>query len=146
MIYDKTTMFSDAQAITATAPSTNSINVGTTGTPQGARQLGRDLGKGADVPVAVTVGATFNNLTSLNIAVQCDGDINFGSPKTLVSRTYLLAELTAGKILPIPEVLPEGADEQYLRLLYTVTGTAPTTGNITAGVVAARQTNMGTHY
>lgn len=142
MIFDLETLFSDAQAVTADAASTNIINLGQTGTPYGSTvPLVRDIGKGVQVPVAVLVGEAFNNLTSLAISIQVDSTAAFSSPKTVASRTYALAELGAGS-LQFPAALIEGVDEQYVRLFYDVTGTAPTTGKITAGVVADRQTNF----
>ncbi len=142
MIFDLETLFSDAQAITADAASTNIINLGQTGTPYGSSvPLVRDIGNGVQVPVAVLVGEAFNNLTSLAISIQVDSTPAFSSPKTVASRTYVLAELCAGS-LQFPAALIEGTDEQYVRLYYDVTGTAPTTRKITAGVVADRQTNF----
>ena len=85
---------------------------------------------------------TFNNLTSLEVSLQVDADPAFGSPKTVAKASYLLAELTIGKQLPFPDYIPEGTNERNMRLFYDVTGTAPTTGKITAGVVAARHTNF----
>lgn len=141
MLFDKQTLLSDAQAITATAASTNIIDLGATGTPFGSTvALVRDVGKGCTVPLAVSVGAAFNNATSVAIALQTDDNAGFSSPKTVATRTYLLAELTGG-ILEFPDSLIEGTNERYVRLFYTVVGTAPTTGTVTAGVVAARQTN-----
>lgn len=146
MIFDNTLLFSDAQAITADAASTNVVDLGATGTPFGGNQLTRDIGKGHKVPLYLYVTETFNNLTSLTVTVQVDTVENFASPKEVVSKTYALADLAAGEKLAMPDCIPEGADERYLRIYYDVTGTAPTTGAITAGVVAARQTNMGDHY
>lgn len=143
MIFDKQTMFSDGQAVTATAPSTNIIDLGATGTPYGSTAaLVRDIGKGSTkIPLAVMVNSAFNNLTSVTVAVQVDDNAGFASPKTVGQRTFALAELTGG-MLEFPDAFYEGTNERYVRLLYTVAGTAPTTGTITAGVVAARQTNF----
>lgn len=142
MLYDKQTMFSDAQAITADAASTNQIDLGAAGTPYGSSvALVRDIGKGdCRIPIAVSVVEAFNNLTSMTISLQVDNDAAFGSPKTVASRTYLLAELKG--MLEFPDGFVEGTNERYARLYYDVTGTAPGTGKITAGVVAARQTNF----
>jgi hypothetical protein len=41
----------------------------------------------------------------------------------------------------IPEFIPRGTSERYMRLNYTVAGTAPTLGKITAGVVMGSQSN-----
>jgi hypothetical protein len=146
MIFDNTLLFSDAQAITADAASTNIVDLGNTGTPYGGRKLVADIGKGIKIPLFAFVTASFNNLTSLAISIQCDDNEAFSSPKEVGTRTYALAFLTAGRELPFPEELMEGIDERYVRLFYDVTGTAPTTGAITAGVVAARQTNFARHF
>lgn len=145
MIFDNTLLFSDAQAITADAASTNVVDLGATGTPYGdTRALVRDIGKGAPkVPLWVSVTETFNNLTSLEILLQVDDNSAFGSPRT-VSRSGAipLADLTAGKAIDYPDYVPQGANERHFRLFYDITGTAPTTGKLTAGVVADRQTNF----
>lgn len=142
MITDATTLFSDSQAITATAASTNVIDLGATGTPSGSSvALSRDIGKSAEIPLLLEVTEAFNNLTSLAIAVQVATDAAFTTPVEVATRTYLLAELTLGKRLGFPAEFPEGTNLRYVRMRYTVTGTAPTTGKIWAGVVAARQTS-----
>lgn len=146
MIFDNSLLFSDGQAITGDAASTNVVDLGNTGTPFGGRKLVADIGKGCKVPLFAFVTATFNNLTSLTVRIECDDNEAFSSPKEVGSRTYALAFLTAGRELPFPEELMEGIDERYVRLFYDVTGTNPSTGAITAGVVASRQTNFARHY
>lgn len=146
MIFDATLLFSDAQAITGDAASTNYIDLGATGTPYGGSALVRDIGPGCPIPISVTVGAAFNSLTSLTINLQVDDNTSFSSATTVSSVTYLLAELTAGAILNYPDYVPQGVDERYFRLQYDVNGTNPSTGNITAGIVAAKQTNTGSIY
>lgn len=142
MIVDNTLVFSDSQAITATAGSTNVVDIGAAGTAYGASAaVPRDIGKGTEIPMYVSVTQAFNNLTSLKITMESDDNAAFSSAKEIGSKTYLLAELTLGARLSFPAEIPEGADEQYLRLNYTVTGTAPTTGKIFASVVAGRQNN-----
>ena len=142
-IFDITNLFCEDQAITGDAASTNIIDLGATGTPFGASAaLVRDLGKGCHVPLSINVTETFNTLTSLTIALQVDDNSSFSSPKTVASKNYLLAELTAGKQLSFPDYIPEGANERYMRLHFDVTGTDPTTGKFTAGVVAARHSNF----
>jgi hypothetical protein len=140
MILDNTNLFSDSQAITATAASTNIIDIGAAGTVFGAAAaLVRDIGRANEIPLYVSVPQAFNNLTSLKISFQADDDPAFGTANNVVAeRTYALSELTLGARLPFPAEIPEGSTGRYLRLNYTVTGTAPTTGKISAGVVAAR--------
>ena len=142
MIMDRTGLLSDAQAITASAASTNSIDLGATGTPYGAPSaLARDIGN-AHVPLSVSVTESFNNLTSIVISIQTDDNSAFSSPTTVwTSPTYTLAQLATGAKYLLPDEFPVGVNERYVRLFYTLAGTTPTTGKITAGVVAARQRN-----
>lgn len=138
MLFDNN-MFSEAQAVTATAASTNSWDFGANGTPVGS--LGPvvgDLGK-SDIDVMVQVVEAFNNLTTLKVGVEMDDNSSFSSATTVASsETVALASLVAGYKFKIPCEIPEGTTERYVRLKYTVAGTAPTTGKITAGIVAAR--------
>ena len=141
MIFDRTLLFSDGQAITATAVSTNIIDLGATGTPYGAASpLVREVGFGNEVELYVGVTQTFNNLTSLTISVQTDDNAGFGSPTTVwTSIAYPLTDLALGKRYLLPDHIMAGINERYVRLNYTVAGTAPTLGKVTAGVVAGRQ-------
>lgn len=141
MIMDRSLLFSDGQPITATAASTNIVDLGATGTIYGAASpIVRDIGHGHDVDLFVGVNQTFNNLTSLSISIQVDDNAAFSSPKDVfTSPAYTLAQLAAGAKYLLPDTLPAGTDERYVRLNYTVAGVAPTTGKITAGVVWGRQ-------
>jgi len=142
MILDNTAIFSDAQAIVATARSTNIIDLLATGTPFGApAALVADLGKGPDIPIDVRVVEDFNNLTSLQVSVEVDDNTSTSSPTIVgMGPAVPLATLKAGYQFPFPARLMEGVNERYINLRYTVVGTAPTTGKVTAAVVAARQT------
>lgn len=143
MIMDASLQVSNAQAITADTASTNTIDLGATGTAYGAAEpLVRDIGKGLGVPLLVTVVETFNNLTSMNILIQTAAGAGFGSPTTVYrSPEYLLADLVMGKKYLLPDSFPVDTNQRYVRLFFDITGTAPTTGKITAGAVMARQTN-----
>lgn len=141
MIFDMTLLLSDGQAVVADAASTNVIDLGPTGTAYGASQrLGRDVGIGVKVPLAVTVTETFNNLTSLQVQVQTSPD-NVTWTMIEGGAVVLAAALVAGYQFDVPYAIPEGTKARYFRLFYDITGTAPTTGKITAGAVMARQTN-----
>lgn len=143
MIFDSTSLFSSAQAITASAASSNVIDLGQPGTVFGAATpLARDIGKGAEVPIGLRVVESFNNLTSLTVMVETDDNAGFTSPTAVfTSIAYPLADLASGARHLLPDEIPVGVNERYVRLKYTVAGTAPTTGRITAGIVAAVQTN-----
>lgn len=141
MIMDRTLLFSDGQAITATAASTNVVDLGATGTVYGASSaIVRDVGNGNVVEMHCGVTQSFNNLTSLTITIETDDNAAFSSAQTVwTSPAYTLAQLAVGAKQLLPTSLPVGTNERYVRLKYTVAGTAPTAGKITAGVVAGRQ-------
>ena len=105
-------VFSDAQAVTATAVSTNVIDLGSP-----------DVGEGNPVDVNVEVGTAFSGLTSVQVAFQDSAD-NSSFAEVFTSRVFLLAELTAaGKpLFRIP--LPSSPNvRRYVRLNYIVVGT-----------------------
>lgn len=143
MILDATALFSNGQAITADAASTNTIDLGETGTIYGySSAMVRDIGPGTPIPILVTVTETFTNLTSMVIKIQADDNSSFSSAKDVfVSPSYTLAQLATGAKFLLPEYIPSGTDERYVRLYYDITGSAPDAGKITAGIVASRQTN-----
>ncbi|WP_280041957.1 Bbp16 family capsid cement protein [Pseudomonas sp. Hg5Tf] len=129
MLFDKKLLMSNAQAITASAASTDIIDRGDQ----------KDVGRAGDIPLCIQVVETFNTLTSLTIEMQADDNSAFSSPRILFSIVVPLADLKAGYLAPVI-TLPQKT-ERYLRFNYTVTGTAPTLGKVTAGVVAGVQTN-----
>lgn len=121
MYIDKSLIYSDDQAITATAASTVVVN---------AVKAGGPLQK---LFLYLKISEAFNTLTSLTIAFQTSDD-NFSVDTTEVfSKTILLADLTLNaEVLKID--LPMNL-KQYTRFNYTVTGTPPTTGKIYSAVV-----------
>lgn len=140
MIFSAQQLFSDAQAIVATAVSSNVIDLGVPGTPYDAvAPLNQDIGKGNKIPFLAQVTEDFDNLTSLEIAIETGATTALGTK--IVSEVVTLADLKAGKQMVI-EVLPNQIKEQYLGLRYTVVGTAPTTGSVTAGITMGNQTNV----
>jgi hypothetical protein len=141
MIFDRTLQWSDGQAVTATTFSTNVVDLGKTGTIYGSSApIARDVGLGEDVPLYIGVAQSFNNLTSLTISIEQAVDAAFTAPETVwTSPAYSLAQLTLGSRYLLPDSLPAGTNKRYVRLKYTVAGTAPTLGKITAGIVMSRQ-------
>ncbi len=128
MILDEQALFSDAQAITETAVSTNVIKVN------------GDIGKGEPVEVLAQVVEDFEGLTDITVAVQtCDTEA--GEYEDLVTTGAIeLEKLKAGYKFPL-KFLPIGI-KKYLRLNYTVSGSA-SAGKITAGIVDG--SNEGYH-
>ena len=140
MIFDSTNLFSSAQAITATAASTNVIDLGATGkVVGGTANLVRDIGLGQRIPLRIQVVEAFNTLTSLAVTIQVDDNEAFSSPTTVYSQTIALAGLTLGAVFNGLYFVPPKTNERYVRLNYTVAGTNPTLGKITAGFVMAHQ-------
>lgn len=140
MILSAQQIFSDDQAITASADSTNVIDLGVAGTPYGAAAaLNNDKGKGNKVPILIQVTEAFNTLTSLEIKISTGATTALGT--TVISKVVPLADLVLGYQFPV-DVLPDGIDERYLGIEYVVVGTAPTLGKITAGISMGNQTNV----
>lgn len=143
MIIDNTLVFSDHQAVTATAASTNLWNLLAQGTPQGwISAYGRDMGEGArSIPLLVEVTTTFATLTSLTVTVETDDNAAFSSATTVyTSGAVVAATLVAGYKFNLQRV-PNGVLEQYVRLKYTVAGSDATAGKIFAAVTAGIQSN-----
>ena len=129
MIIDQQNEFSDAQAITGTADSTNIIDLG----------VQRDIAPGEPIPLFISVAEDFDNLTDLTVTVVTDADEAFSDPTTLAtSGAVALADLVAGYTFDGLRWIP-GKTERYLKLTYTVNGTAPTAGQVDAAIVAAHQ-------
>ncbi len=128
MILDKENLFSDDQAITASAASTNVVDLG----------VSRDIGKGVPVPVLIQVTADFATLTSLTAEIETSDSEDFSSSDTLATSGAIpAADLVAGYQFPM-QYMPLGT-KRYVRVNYTVAGTNASAGTVTAGVVAAHQ-------
>jgi hypothetical protein len=141
MIIDTSLVFSDQQAVTVSAPSINTIDLGVTGTPFGATNpLVRDIGRGEPVDLSVSVAQAFAGLTSLQVSVQTSPD-NATWTTVDSGATVAAAQLVTGYLFRVPHLV-QNASARYLRLYYTVAGTA-TQGTINAAIVASRQSNIG---
>lgn len=141
MILSQNQLFSDKQAVTATALSTNVIDLGVPGTPYRSNQLNGDKGKGTAVPILVQVAEDFATLTSLTISIEVSANSNMTSATKLVTETIAVADLKAGKQM-FTQCLPNGVDQRYLAVRYTVTGSNATAGSVTAGISMGNQTNV----
>lgn len=140
MIFSAQQLFSDNQAITASANSENVIDLGVAGTPYGAvAALNQDIGKGNKIHLLVQVTESFNNLNSIRFKVSTGATSALGT--TVASELILLADLVAGRQIPF-DVLPNNINERYLGIEYVVSGTAPTVGKVTAGITMGNQTNV----
>jgi hypothetical protein len=117
MILDAQNRFSDAQALTATAASTDEIDL----------SVDRDIGIGEPMGVVITVGVAADFTTTdetyqFDVRTDSAADMSV-SPEVIASRVILATDLTAGSIhvLPLPNV-----NERYIDVNYTLGGTTPT--------------------
>lgn len=127
MILDKLLMFSEAQAVTASAASTDVIDLAPI---DGTR---RDIGVGYPLEFWANVNttATAAGAATLNVQLQTSPD-NSTWTTLYDSGTLALAALTAGKRLFSAKV-PAGV-QRYLRVNYVV-GTGPLiAGAFTSGI------------
>lgn len=116
MFIDTKLMFSDAQALTATAVSTNVVD----------QSLDRNLGRGEALGVMITVDVAADFTTgdeTYQFDLQTDDNAGFSSATVLASRAIVAGLLTAGSVHVIPVPLDA---ERYLRMNYTLAGTTPT--------------------
>lgn len=137
MIFSNELMFSDDQAITTTAASTNVIDLGAAQALLGnSTAQAQDIGRGVPIPISIQVTESFAGGTNLQVQVQTDSTAAFSSATTVLeSETVATASLVAGYQFHIIH-LPPGLSEQFVRLNYTVSGTH-TAGKVTAGIVGA---------
>ena len=136
MLLDKENLFSENQAITADAASTNVINIA-------AGKL-KEIAFGTPIPLRIQVTEGFTGATTVEIKVQTDDNAAFSSPTTLATTGAIANDtLVAGYVAPL-NFVPKG-NEGYLRLYYDVTiasGGSISAGKITAGIVAANDNSF----
>lgn len=127
MILDKLLMFSEAQAVTATAASTDVIDLGPI---DGTR---RDIGVGYPLEFWTTVNTTATAAGAATVNVQLQTSPDNSTWTTIASSGDLaLSGLVAGKRI-VSQKVPSGV-QKYLRVNYTV-GTGPlTAGAFTSGI------------
>lgn len=127
MILDKLLMFSEAQAVTATAASTDVIDLGPI---DGTR---RDIGVGYPLEFWTTVNTTATAAGAATVNVQLQTSTDNSTWTTIASSGDLaLSALVAGKRI-VSQKVPSGV-QKYLRVNYTV-GTGPlTAGAFTSGI------------
>ena len=141
MILDLQTTFSGAvaadgtktaQAITATAISTNVVDTRSPSGGPAAVDLGIIGGQGGLWLIVQTIAA-FNTLTSLTITLESDTAVGLGTANVVHYSTgaILLAALTANTVL-VRTQLPSSSYKRYVGLRYTVGGTNPTLGSVLA--------------
>lgn len=124
MIFDAQNLFSDAQAITAAAASTNIIDLGSA----------RNIGVGENLYVGVTIDTTFADTGSnstLTVALEGDSTTSFTPDGT--QTLFTIHALAAAGSKYFARINPDFASNyRYIRLYYT-----PNNGDLSAGAVTA---------
>lgn len=130
MYLDKQAEFSDSQAVTATAISTNVMDLNTAFN----YNTGVDIGSGEDIYLVVQVDAAATAAGAATVQITLESSAAAGLTSSIVhftSANYALTDMTAGKTLFVVK-LPGGTYLRYLGVRYTV-GTGP----LTAGSFSA---------
>lgn len=132
MFIDKQTQPSIAQAVTASAASTDYVDL---------QDANRDIGVGEPLRVVITCDESATSgggSATVTFALQCDEDVAFGSVKTLwASSAIAQATLVAGyKVADF--AIPAGV-ERYNRIYYTVGSGPLTAGKFTVSIVKDSQ-------
>jgi len=133
MFIDAELLFSDAQSLTATADSTNVVDLGV---------AGRDIGAGEPLYVVLVVdkaAAAGDAAKTLTIVLSTGAATTLGT--TILSTPAITgANLTLGRT-PIVIPIPPNIAERYIGLEYTLSDTF-TAFTVTAFIAKDVQTNL----
>lgn len=133
MITDALLLLASAQAVTATAVSTNTIDLGAT----------RDIGTGEPLYAVITVdeAATASGSATVQFQLISSAAANLGSP-TVLSQTDAIgkAELTLGRkpiVMELPSAIlaAQPLGQRYLGMQFTVASGPLTAGKFTVNIV-----------
>lgn len=128
MILDAHNLFSDAQALTAAAASTNLIDLGPTT---------RDIGTGKPLYVVLNVDVALTDAGSdstVVVTIEQDTTAAFSSA-TAVQTLFTIAATAAIGTQYIATIAPGVVTEEFIRLYYTPANGNLTTGSVTAALV-----------
>lgn len=128
MIMDAQNLFSDAQAVTAAAASTNIIDLSAAGSYVG---VGKPLYIVINCDVAMTDGSSDSTLA---VTLQQDTTAAFGSATDIQTICTFPATSAIGTRYQVA-IDPGIISEQFIRLYYTPANGNLTTGSFTAGIV-----------
>ena len=120
MFLDALTLVSDAQALTATAVSTNTIDLGSS-------SPARDIGAGESIGFGISVDVAGDRTTAdetYTVEVIQSAAANLSSPTVLASQLLPATGIAVGALSFI--AVPMGVvTQRYLGLRYTLAGTTP---------------------
>lgn len=134
MIMDRENLFSDGQAVTATANSTNIVDLKKTGLDIAT---GRPLQFRFQVDTTTTSGGS----TTMTVAIVSSDATDLSTPTThWTSASIAKATLVAGYGFTV--TLPQGPYKRYLGVVYTVNTANFTAGAFTAALVLDTQSQQ----
>lgn len=124
MYVDAQLLFSDAQAVTSAAGSTNTIDLGAV----------RNVGVGENLYVVVCVDVAMTDASSNStLQVDLEGDSTTSFTPDGLQELFIIPAVTAAGQVFIARVSPDFASNyQYLRLKYTPANGDLSTGSFTA--------------
>jgi len=127
MYVDALLLFSDAQAVTATAASTSSIDLSAV----------RDVGTGEDLYVVVTCDVAMTDASSdSTLAVAIEGDSTTTFTPDYTRTLFTFSALSAAGTVKIAKLSPGDVNLRYLQLKYTPASGDLTTGSFTAFITS----------
>lgn len=130
-IMDKQTLLSNAQALTTTAFSTNTYDLG----------VARDLGPGdLDIEILIRVIAALTGGTSVSFEFVTSANADLSSPNVIVATPAIAAaSLLAGTEwlrIQIPTISLAAQVQRYIGFRFTIVGTF-SAGTVTGGFILA---------
>lgn len=134
MLLDSQLQFSAAQALTATAVSSNIIDLG----PLGGLTANtiRDIGAGEELHLSILVTTVLDSAgeaATLTVTLESDDNTGLTSATThWTSSSIAEATLAAGYWIAQGIIIPPGAYQRYVGLRYTVGVESFTSGNVSA--------------
>lgn len=128
MLIDRQNQFSDAQSVTATAASTDTIDLGAV----------RNIGVGEPLYIVFLVTTAFVGAgATVTPSLQTDDNTGFSSAVTV--RTYdalpALSAIGTQRYYEIEPFTIAGLYERYIRVMYTVAGGTLTASGLTSFLV-----------
>lgn len=131
MILDERLVFSDEQELTASAASTNYVDLGAAGDAVNELYLNINVDQASD---------SADDGETVTAKLQSDDNASFSSPRDETA-AVTVAQVAAGTTIWKGR-LPQGL-QRYLRMYYTVGGTALTANaKVTAQLTTGPQTNV----
>jgi hypothetical protein len=136
---DRQNTFSNDQAITATAISTNVIDLGPLGGVTPANLI-RDIGAGETLYLHILVTTALDSAgeaATTTVTLESDSTANLATSATVHWTSGSIAEAVvgvAGYWIAKGVPLPSGAYERYLGVRYTIGTENMTSGNVTAWI------------